>query len=304
MSSSTDPRHRLTAADFDPEVLKLFDLYVHGLIDRRGFLDRAARHAALAGTTAVGLLAALSPDFAHAQQVRPDDARLQTAWANFASPQGNGTVRAYTVRPAAARGPLPAVLVVHENRGLNPHIEDVARRLALEGYLAIAPDALHTLGGYPGDEDKARAAFGTLDLKKTAEDFVAAAQWALTAPGSNGRLGAVGFCYGGGIVNLVATRVPELRAGAPYYGLGAPAADVPRIRAELQIVYAENDERINAGWPAYQAALQAAGTRHEAQVYPGTQHGFHNDTTPRYDATQAPIAWGRTLALFRRTLQG
>lgn len=300
----TDPKHRLTAADFDPEVLKLFDLYVHGLIDRRGFLDKAGRFAAASGMTAAGLLAALSPDFAAAQQVRPDDARIRTASMEFDAPAGNGRVRATVCRPAQASGPLPVVLVVHENRGLNPHIEDVARRLALEGYLAVAPDALFTKGGYPGDEDKARALFDTLDLRRTAEDFVAAANWCRSMPGSNGRVGAVGFCYGGGIVNLIATRVPELRAGAPYYGLAAPLEEVGRIRAELQIVYAANDPRINAGWPAYKDTLETVGVRFEAHVYPGTQHGFHNDTTPRYDAAAARLAWGRTLALFARTLRG
>lgn len=297
------PTHRLSAADFDPEVLKLFDLYVHGLIDRRGFLERAARHAVVAGTTAAGLLAALSPDFAAAQQVRADDARIRSSFVEFDAPAGNGKVRAYLCRPAAAAGPLPTVLVIHENRGLSPHIEDVARRLALAGYQSVAPDALFTKGGYPGDEDQARALFATLDLRKTAEDFVAAAHWCRTARGGNGRVGAVGFCWGGGIVNLLATRVPQLHAGAPYYGLAAPLDEVAKIKAELQIVYAENDPRINAGWPAFQGALQAAGVKFEAQVYPGTQHGFHNDTTPRYDEAHAKQAWSRTLALFERTLK-
>lgn len=300
----TEPQRRLTAADFDPEILKLFDQYVHGLIDRRGFLDRAARIASAGGMTAAGLLAALSPDFAAAQKVAPNDARIRSASAEFASPAGNGRVRALVCRPAQAAGPLPVVLVVHENRGLNPHIEDVARRLALENFIAVAPDALFTKGGYPGDEDKARELFATLDLRKTAEDFVAAAHWARSIPGSNGRLGAVGFCYGGGIVNLLAARVPELRAGAPFYGLAAPLDEVGRIQAELLIVYAQHDERINAGWPAYRDTLETAGVKFEAHVYPGTQHGFHNDTTPRYDEAAARLAWTRTLALFNRTLRG
>jgi carboxymethylenebutenolidase len=300
--SLTPPQHRLTAADFDPEVLKLFDLYVHGLIDRRGFLDRASRFAALAGTTSAGLLAALSPQFAAAQKVRPDDARLKVERLSFDSPQGHGKGQAYVARPAAATGPLPTVLVIHENRGLNPHIEDVTRRLALEGFLAVAPDALFTVGGYPGDEDKARDLFGKLDLRKAAEDFVAAASWARTLPGSSGKLGSVGFCYGGGIVNLVATRVPELLAGAPYYGLSAPLEDVAKIKAELLIVYAEKDDRINAGWPAFKDTLETVGVTFRADFYPGTQHGFNNDTTPRYDEANARLAWDRTLALFRRKL--
>jgi len=298
----SQPDHRLTAADFDPEVLKLFDLYVHGLIDRRGFLDRASRWAALAGTTSAGLLAALTPQFAAAQKVKPDDPRLTMERLTFDSPQGHGKGQAYVVRPASASGPLPTVLVIHENRGLNPHIDDVARRLALEGFLAVAPDALFTVGGYPGDEDKARDLFAKLDLRKASEDFIAAARWARTLPGSSGKLGCVGFCYGGGIVNLVATRVPELLAGAPFYGLSAPQEDVAKIRAELLIVYAENDERINAGWPAFKSALEAAGVSYQAHVYPGTQHGFNNDTTPRYDEANARLAWDRTLALFRRKL--
>jgi carboxymethylenebutenolidase len=300
----TDPKHRMTAADFDPEILKLFDLYVHGLIDRRGFLDKAGRYAAAGGMTAAGLLAALSPNFAAAQKVAPNDARIKTESVEFASPAGNGKVRALVARPAQASGPLPVVLVVHENRGLNPHIEDIARRLAVENFIAVAPDALFTLGGYPGDEDKARELFGKLDLKKTAEDFVTAANWSRTVAGGNGKLGATGFCYGGGIVNLVATRVPELRAGAPYYGLAAPLDEVAKIKAELQIVYAEKDDRINAGWPAYKDTLETAGVKFEAHVYPGTQHGFNNDTTPRYDEANAKLAWSRTLALFNRTLRG
>lgn len=299
----TDPT-RLTAADFDPEVLWLFDQYVHGQIDRRGFLDRAARSAAAAGTTAVALLAALSPNFAAAQKVAPADPRLKIDSLEFASPAGHGKARAYVARPANAAGPLPVVLVVHENRGLNPHIEDVARRLALENFIAIAPDALFSLGGYPGDEDKARAEFAKLDLAKTREDFVAAAGVALGIAGGNGRLGAVGFCYGGGVVNTLATRVPQLRAGAPFYG-PAPSLDaVGAIKAELFVVLADNDERINAGWPPYKDTLETAGVKFAVERYPGTQHGFHNDTTPRYDEKAAQKAWASTLALFNRTLRG
>ena len=292
-----------TVADFHPEVLRLFDQYVHGLLDRRGFLDHAARYAAAGGTTAAGLLTALSPNFAQAQKVAPNDARIKTEFFEFPSPAGNGKARALVARPAQAAGPLPVVLVVHENRGLNPHIEDIARRLAVDNFIAVAPDALFTVGGYPGDEDKARDLFGKLDQPKTAEDFVAAANIAKSIPGGNGKLGAVGFCYGSGIVNLVATRVPELVASAPFYGVAAPADKVPNIKAELLVVMAENDERINGMWPAYEAALKAAGVKYEAHKYPGTQHGFNNDTTPRFDEAQAKVAWGRTLALFNRKLR-
>ncbi len=295
------PEHR--SADFDPELWCLFDQYVHGDIDRRGFLDRAGRFAAAAGMTTAGLLAALSPDFARAQKVPPGDARLKTEFVEIASPAGYGKVRAYVARPAAASGPLPVVLVVHENRGLNPHIEDITRRLALENVIAVAPDALFSLGGYPGDEDKARELFAKLDQAKVREDFVTAAAWARGVAGGSGKLGAVGFCFGGGMVNFLATRVPELLAGAPFYGGPAPADGVAAIRADLTIVFAENDERINAAWPAYEAALKAAGKRFEAFKYPGTQHGFNNDTTPRYDAAAAQQAWARTLALFNRTLR-
>ena len=288
---------------FDPELWCLFDQYVHGDIDRRGFLDRAARFAAASGTTAAALLAALSPDFAHAQRVAPNDVRLKTESVEIASPAGYGKVRAYVARPASTTAPLPVVLVVHENRGLNPHIEDITRRLALDNFIAVAPDALNPLGGYPGDEDKARELFAKLDQGKTREDFVAAAAWARTVSGGNGKLGAVGFCYGGGMVNLLATRVPELLSGAPFYGGPAPADKVGQIKAELMLMFAENDERINAAWPAYESALKAAGVKFEAFKYPGTQHGFNNDTTPRFDAAAAQQAWARTLALFNRTLR-
>jgi carboxymethylenebutenolidase len=291
------------ATDYDPELWCLFDDYVHGVIDRRGFLDRAARFAAASGTTAVALLAALSPDFARAQKIAPGDARLKTEFVEFASPKGYGKVRAYVARPAQASGPLPVVLVVHENRGLNPHIEDITRRLALDNFIAVAPDALFNLGGYPGDEDKARELFAKLDQAKCREDFLAASNWALGVTGGNGQLGAVGFCYGGGMVNFLATRVPQLRAGAAFYGAAAPADQASQIKAELLLVFAETDERINAAWPAYEAALTAAGVAHQAHQYPRTLHGFNNDTTPRFDAEQAAEAWGRTVALFNRRLR-
>ncbi len=299
---STPPR-RLTAADFDPEVLRLIDQYVHGQLDRRGFLDRAA-HFAAAGTSAAALLTALSPNFAAAQKVPANDSRLKLGHVEFDSPAGYGKVRAYLARPAQASVPLPVVLMVHENRGLNPHIEDVARRLALENFIVLAPDALFPLGAYPGDEDKARTLFAQFDQTKPREDFVTAAAYAQALPGGNGRLGAVGFCYGGGMVNFLATRLPTLLAGAPFYGNAAPLNQVGRIKAELVHVFADNDERINNAWPAYEAALKAAGMRSEALRYPGTQHGFHNDTTPRFDEAAAALAWGRTLALFNRRLRG
>ncbi|MCE9660545.1 MAG: dienelactone hydrolase family protein [Burkholderiales bacterium] len=300
---------RRTAADFDPEVLKLFDKYVHGAIDRRGFLDGAAKFA-VGGSTAAGLLAALSPNFASAQQVPRTDPRIKAETVEFPSPQGYGTGRGYLVRPASAPPAggtttgLPLVLVVHENRGLNPHIEDIARRLALDNFIAFAPDALFPLGGYPGDEDKARDLFARLDQAKTREDMVAAGAWLTGVPGGNGKLGAVGFCWGGSTVNTLATRLPELRAAVPFYG-AAPALDqVAKIKAAVLPMFADEDERINATWPAYDAALKAAGVRYAAFRYPGTQHGFNNDTTPRYDANAARLAWQRTLALFNQELRG
>ncbi|WP_454828899.1 dienelactone hydrolase family protein [Pseudoxanthomonas wuyuanensis] len=294
---------RRKASDFDPEVLRLFDQYVHGQIDRRGFLVGAARFA-VGAAGAAGLLAALSPQFAAAQQVKPDDTRLSTQYLEFPSPAGYGSARGYLAKPAKADGPLPTVLVVHENRGLNPHIEDITRRLALEGFIAFAPDALFPLGGYPGDEDGARALFGKLDQARTREDFLAAAQWLRQVAGGNGRLGVVGFCYGGGMANFLATRLPDLRAAAPFYGNAAPLDEVPNIKAELLVVLAEHDERINAAWPEYEAALKQAGVRYALLQPAGTQHGFNNDTTPRYDEDAAREAWRRMLELFNRTLRG
>jgi carboxymethylenebutenolidase len=293
---------RKTAHDFDQELLILFDAYVHGAIDRRGFLDKAAKYA-VGGVTAAMLLDQLSPKFAEAQVVKPDDDRLKTQFVEYASPSGTGTMRGYFVQPAKTAGKLPALLVIHENRGLNPHIEDIARRLALDDFVAFAPDALYPLGGYPGEEDKARELFSKLDQTKTREDFVTAVSWLRTRPETNGRVGAVGFCYGGGIVNMLATRVPELAAGVAFYGSAPNIDDVPRIKAALMIQSAEIDERINAGWPAYEAALKAAKVNYERHLYPGTQHGFNNDTTPRYDAAAAKLAWERTIAFFNKHLR-
>ena len=291
---------RLTAEDFDPEVLKLFDGYVHGRVSRRDFLSRASRYAA-GGTTAATLLAQLSPSFA-APLVAPADARLKTSRVDFPSPQGYGKVHGYLAEPASAKGKLPTILVVHENRGLNPHIEDVTRRVALEGYVAFAPDALYPLGGYPGDEDKARELFPKLDQAKTRADFIAAARALAALPQGTGKVGVVGFCYGGGIANYLATQLPELAAAVPFYGMQPPAADVARIRAPLLIHDAGKDERILAGWPAYEAALKANHVDYQHLVYPGVEHGFNNDTTPRYDEAAATLAWGRTMAFFKAKL--
>lgn len=291
---------RLTANDFDPEVLKLFDQYVHGQLDRRGFLNQAGRYA-VGGATGASLLAALSPSFA-AQQVAATDPRIKATFVEYASPQGYGKMRGYLVQPANAKGKLPAVLVVHENRGLNPHIEDIARRLALDGFIAFAPDALFPLGGYPGDEDQARALFGKLDQTKTRADFVAAAQLLKTLPNTNGKVGVVGFCYGGGIANYLPTVIPDIAAAVPFYGSQPPAAEAAKIKTPLLIHDAEKDERIRAGWPAYEAALKAAGVKYQYFVYPGTEHGFNNDTTPRYDEAAAKLAWKRTVDFFKAHL--
>ena len=293
---------RLTAQDFDQDLLILFDAYVHGSLDRRGFLDKAQRFAK-AGVTAAGLLAALSPDFAAGQQVAKDDARLKTEWITVPSPAGNGNVRGYLARPASAgTNKLPSILVIHENRGLNPHIEDITRRLALDGFMAFAPDALTPLGGYPGDEDKARTAFATLDQAKAREDFVASANWLRVRADATGKLGAVGFCYGGGIVHWLATRMPDLNAAVPFYGNSPAPEEAAKVKAPLLVQLAAVDERINAAWPAYEAALKAAGVQHTMHQYPGTQHGFNNDTTPRYDAAAAKLAWERTVSFFKSRL--
>jgi carboxymethylenebutenolidase len=299
----TDDPPMQRASDFDPEVLLVFDQYVHGDIDRRTFLTRVGRFA-VGTVTAAGLLGALSPRFAEAQQIAPTDPRLESRYVEYDSPKGHGKARAYLVRPAKAQGSLPLVLVVHENRGLNPHIEDVARRVALEQFVALAPDALFPLGGYPGDEDRARTLFQSLDQPKAFEDFIAATQFLRAQPGTRDRLGVVGFCYGGAIANRLALALPDLAAAVPFYGSAPPLDDVGAIKAELLLHFAANDERVNASWPPFEAALKAAGVKHTAYVYPNTQHGFHNDTTPRYDAEAAALAWRRTVELFHRTLRG
>lgn len=294
---------RKTAHDYDQELLALFDAYVHGDIDRRRFLDQAAKFA-VGGVTAAMLLDELGPKFAEAQVVKPDDARVAAERVEIASPAGHGAVRCYWVRPASAAGKLPGVLVIHENRGLNPHIEDVTRRFALAGYAALAPDALTPLGGYPGDEDGARALFPKLDAEKTRADFVAAFEWLKGGAATTGRVGAVGFCWGGGMVNWLATRRADLAAGVPFYGSSADPAEVAKIRAPLLVQSAEVDPRINESWPGFEAALKAAGVTYERHLYPGTQHGFHNDTTPRFDEAAAKLAWERTLAFLARHLRG
>ncbi|WP_036263808.1 dienelactone hydrolase family protein [Methylocapsa aurea] len=291
---------RKAANDFDPEVLKLFDLYVHGLTSRRGFLDGVAK---IAGSVAAaGLLEALSPRFAEAEQVPKDDPRITASYLNYPSPDGYGSLRGYLAKPAHADGKLPTVLVVHENRGLNPHIEDISRRLALDHFIALAPDALSPLGGYPGDEDKARELFPKLDQAKTRNDFIAATQLLKSLPEGNGKVGVVGFCYGGGIANFLATQLPDLAAAAPFYGAQPTAEDTAKIKAPLLIHYAGVDDRINAGWPAFEAALKANGVTYQAYIYPGVQHGFNNDTTPRYDEAAAKLAWRRTIEFFNAHL--
>ena len=289
------------ASDFPKEVLELFDGFVHGSITRREFIDRAARYA-VGGVSAAGFLEALSPNFAWAQQVKPDDARLKAERIDYPSPKGSGTMKGYLARPAKDGGKLPGVVVIHENRGLNPYIEDVARRLATEGYVAFAPDALTPSGGYPGNEDEARALFAKLDSARTREDMLAAYDALKARPECNGKIGAVGFCWGGGMVGFLATRIPTLNAAVPFYGPQPSAADTANIKAPLLIHYASEDPRINASWPAWEEALKANKVRYEMHMYPNTQHGFHNDTTPRYDEAAARLAWSRTLAHFKANL--
>jgi len=294
--------NRTKATDYDQDLLILFDAYVHGAIDRRGFLDKAKKYA-VGGVTAAMLLDSLNPRFAEAQQVPKDDKRIKTETLEYDSPQGTGKMKGYFVTPVNAKGKLPGVLVVHENRGLNPHIEDIARRLALDNFVAFAPDALTPLGGYPGNEDKARELFPKLDQTKTREDFVTAVSFLKARPECTGLIGAVGFCYGGGIVNMLATRLPDLGGVVPFYGRQAATADVPKIKCPLLIQYAENDQGVNAGWPEFEAALKANNIKYTAHIYPGTQHGFNNDTTPRYDEAAAKLAWQRTVDFFNQNLR-
>lgn len=286
---------------FPPEVFQLFDKYVHSAISRREFIDRASA-LAVAGMSGAALLEALNPKFAAAQQIAPTDKRIKAEYVEIPAP-GYGKLRGYLVQPAKAKGKLPTVLVVHENRGLNPHIEDIARRIALDDFVAFAPDGLFPLGGYPGDEDKARELFQQLDQSKSREDFIAATKYLQQLPQGNGKVGVVGFCYGGGIANFLATRVADLAAAVPFYGTPPAPADVGNIKAPLLLQFAETDERINAAWPASEAALKAAGIKYQAYVYPGTQHGFNNDTTPRYNKAAAALAWQRTVEFFNSHLR-
>jgi carboxymethylenebutenolidase len=294
------PQH--TSADFHPEVLRIFDRYVHGLIDRRGFIAEAGKYAA-GGVSATMLLEMLNPRFAEANVIPADDARVKAKFVEFDSPDGHGKARGYLVMPAKMTGKLPAVLVIHENRGLNPHIEDVTRRVALENFIAFAPDMLFSQGGYPGNEDKARELFSKLDQTKCRADFIAAAGFMKKLPECTGKYGVVGFCYGGSMSNYLATQLPDLAAAVPFYGSAAKIEDVPKIKCALQIHLAEKDERINAGYPAYEAALKAAGVKYESFTYPGTQHGFNNNTTPRFDEAAAKLATSRTVALFNQYLR-
>lgn len=293
---------RLTAKDFSPELLELYDFYVHGKISRRDFLDRATKFA-IGGLTATAILASLSPDYALAQQVQFTDPDIVAEYITYPSPNGHGNVRGYLVRPAKTDGPQPGVVVVHENRGLNPYIEDVARRLAKAGYVALAPDGLSSVGGYPGNDDKGRELQQQVDPEKLMNDFFAAFEYLLASDLTTDKIGITGFCYGGGVSHAVAVAYPELAAAVPFYGRQAKPEDVHRIKAPLLIHFAENDERVNATWPEYETALQAAGTTYEAHFYPGTNHGFHNDSTPRYDEAAAKLAWERTLAWFDRHLK-
>jgi carboxymethylenebutenolidase len=293
---------RKQASDFSQELLNLFDGYVHGGISRRQFLDSAQKFA-VGGLTAAALLQMLKPNYAWAIQVQPDDKRIKAETQTVPSPQGNGSIRGYLVRPANTTK-LPAVLVIHENRGLNPYIEDVARRLATADFIAFAPDALTSLGGYPGDDEKGLALFQQLDRGKMTEDFVAAARWLKSRPDTTGKLGAVGFCFGGGVVNQLAVWMgADLSAGVPFYGAQPSAADALKINAPINAQYGELDARITDGWPAFDAALTEAKVQHEGHVYKGANHGFHNDTTPRYDEAAAKEAWRRTLDWFNKYLR-
>lgn len=293
---------RKQASDFDPELLELFDQYVHGGVSRRQFFEGAKRFA-VGGLTAAAILETLSPNYAHAQQVAKDDARIKTESITYSSSQGSGNMKALLAKPANASGKLPGVLVVHENRGLNPYIEDVARRLGVAGFVAVAPDALTPVGGYPGDDDKGRELQAKLDRNKIMEDFVAGANHLKTRPDCNGKFGVVGFCFGGGVSNTLAVRMPDLAAAVPFYGGQPPAEEVPKIKAALLIHYAGLDERVNAGWPAYETALKANKVRYTVHFYDGANHGFHNDTTPRYDKAAATLAWDRTIEFFNKTLK-
>ncbi len=289
---------RTTASDYDQELLDLYDSYAHDQISRRQFLDKAAKFA-IGGITAAGLLQALSPRYALAKEVDENDPAIDAGYIEYESPQGHGTIRAYRVQPSKANTSLPAVVVVHENRGLNPYIEDVARRLARDGFLALAPDGLSPLGGYPGTDEKGKEMQRELDRDKLNEDFIAAYEHLRTDNSASGRVGVVGFCFGGAVANNMAVRLPELGAAVPFYGRQPATEDVAKIQAPLLLHYAELDERVNKGWPEYEKALEANAKEYTAHIYQGANHGFHNDTTPRFDKAAATLAWGRTIEFFR-----
>ncbi|MCB5364926.1 dienelactone hydrolase family protein [Pusillimonas sp. CC-YST705] len=292
---------RLTAKDFPAELLQLYDGYVHGRLTRRDFLDRAAKFA-VGGLTASALLAALSPNYALAQQILFTDPDIRAEYIRYPSPNGHGEVRGYLVSPAKVSGPVPGIVVVHENRGLNPYIEDVARRVAKAGFIALAPDGLSSVGGYPGNDEQGRALQQQVDPGKLMNDFFAAIEYLKVSDQTTDKIGITGFCYGGGVSNAASVAYPELAAAVPFYGRQARPEDVTRIRAPVQFHFAETDPNVNGSWPAYEAALKAAGTPYEAHIYPGTNHGFHNDSTPRYDEAAAKLAWERTLAWFNKHL--
>lgn len=292
---------RMTAKDFDQELLDLYDFYAHGKITKREFLDKAGKFA-VGGVTALALLKTLSPQYALAKQVATDDPDIKAEYITYNSANGNGDVRSYLVKPANAGAKTPSVLVVHENRGLNPYIEDVARRVAKAGFVALAPDGLTSVGGYPGNDDEGKALQRTVDREKLMNDFFAGYEHLAARADGTGKVGAVGFCYGGGVCNALAVAYPELSASVPFYGRQAAAADVPKIKAPLMLQYAELDKRVNAGWPEYEAALKANDKTYTAHMYPGVNHGFHNDTTPRYDKEAAELAWARTIEFFKQNL--
>ncbi|MDQ3623062.1 MAG: dienelactone hydrolase family protein [Verrucomicrobiota bacterium] len=293
---------RKNASEFDQELLDLYDDYAHGRLNRRSFLERASRFA-VGGLTATAIMEALSPNYAFAEQIPKDDKRLKTEYAEYPSPKGAGKMRGYLAKPAGEEKKLPAVLVIHENRGLNPYIEDVTRRVAVEGFLAFGPDALTPLGGYPGNDEEGRALQAKRNVDEISEDFIAAAQWLQKHPGGDGKIGVVGFCFGGLMANMLAVRLPDvIKAAVPFYGRQPPAEEVPKIKASLLLHYAELDQRVNEGWPAYEAALKKAGINYTAHMYEGANHGFHNDTTPRYDEADAKLAWTRTIDFFKKTL--
>lgn len=292
----------LKKEDISQEVFDLYDYYAHNQIDRREFMQKLSAYA-VGGVTVASLMSFLSPDYIDAIQIRADDQRLKSEYINYPSPKGGGTIKALLSRPAEAKAPLGGIVVVHENRGLNPHIEDVARRAALAGFISIAPDALTPLGGYPGNDDDGRTLQSKRDRNEMLEDFIAAYEHLRQHKECNGKVGVVGFCFGGWIANMMAVRIPSLAAAVPFYGGQPPVEDVPNIKAPLLLHYASLDTRVNEGWPAYEAALKAHNKDYVAHMYDNVNHGFHNDTTPRYDKAAAELAWRRTLEFFNQKLK-